>query len=478
MKKLSLMDAYFNSLQYDKNNIYKNSAIHTTLRSRYLDSTNDTLERNCKEIRHFSHNSFYHMTIPIAAIENLKICDETNHIYINNKTERKALKMNIDKKYQTAIINYVKGRIKDKFGYNIDLNLDHNRKTLKFLSWLKRYDKNFKNHIDISYCRGNERRYYLKRDIEMLLKIDARTYAYITAGKANLKNLTEYEIANGLGDPNTVKIYVFGKNATKVKYSIEKIAREGSRLSVENFSVSAGKKSDDPLIFRNFLKNRNENSVFLNNDLKEKIFNYIDNFFLNKNMYLDRQLKLKTGILLHGEPGTGKSTLAHVIATKYNCSLITINMTEFADININSLTSMIDADDNTYIILLEDIDCVIGNRETDDDTESKKNVNKLLQFLDSNSSPNNVIFIATTNHIEKLDSAICRDGRFDLTVKIDNFKIDTARKMCLSFGMKKDEIDTFLDKHVDSDRKINPSRLQNLLLQKLKPINKEENKNE
>lgn len=59
------------------------------------------------------------------------------------------------------------------------------------------------------------------------------------------------------------------------------------------------------------------------------------------------------------------------------------------------------------------------------------NIKQLLQFLDSSQSPNNVIFIATTNYIDRLDHALVRKGRFDLKIELDDFNKDTARKMLL-----------------------------------------------
>src|SRR5574344_505998 len=86
----------------------------------------------------------------------------------------------------------------------------------------------------------------------------------------------------------------------------------------------------------------------------------------------------------------------------------------------------------------------------------------LLQLLDSNSSPNNVIFIATTNHKEKLDEAILRDGRFDLKVEVGPVLEDAAVEMCKSFGLSDDKINKIL---TENTLPINQSKLQNLILQ-------------
>ena len=94
-------------------------------------------------------------------------------------------------------------------------------------------------------------------------------------------------------------------------------------------------------------------------------------------------------------------------------------MNSFKTLNVSMLTQSINADDKQYVILLEDIDTIFNSLDRTSeniDKEEKEIINKMLQFLDSNSSPNNVIFIATTNHIEKLDAAIVREGRFDCKI--------------------------------------------------------------
>ena len=156
-----------------------------------------------------------------------------------------------------------------------------------------------------------------------------------------------------------------------------------------------------------------------------------------------------------------------MLSTECNCDLVVIGMNNFTKLDTDYITSVLNADDDTYIVLLEDIDCVIGNRESDDDVENKKNVNKLLQFLDSTSSPSNVIFIATTNHIEKLDDAILRDGRFDLKVNISNINESTAAQMCKSFGITDSKKIKRLFKDNNENGKVNPAKLQNAIIKEI-----------
>ena len=120
---------------------------------------------------------------------------------------------------------------------------------------------------------------------------------------------------------------------------------------------------------------------------------------------------------------------------------------------------------------MEDIDTLFLNRE---DGESSKDdqaiINKLLQFLDSNTSPNDVIFIATTNHKERLDEALLREGRFDIKVEVKPLKDDEAREFCKSFYLddkQTEDIITNLHKEFPDKQLINQSTLQARILSKI-----------
>jgi ATP-dependent 26S proteasome regulatory subunit len=120
------------------------------------------------------------------------------------------------------------------------------------------------------------------------------------------------------------------------------------------------------------------------------------------------------------------------------------------------LTQSINTDNTQeYIVLLEDIDTLFLNREYEDtDKEARKVINKLLQFLDSNSSPNNVIFIATTNYVDRLDKALLRAGRFDIKVEVKALDYQGTVKFGESFGLSRSMIDSICMKHVEEGEDI------------------------
>ena len=366
-------------------------------------------------------------------------------------------------KFENVLIDYCIHKVKTTFSVKLSLTFDTDTYK-KFLCWLKKRDKLFSKHI----IRTPHKPYYILKDADIFVKAGEYTFARILTGES-IKRDTKEE-SNVDISAMRVNMYIFGKHARKISYEIENLTRGNDKLIY--FTVTGSSKNDEydygVNIYRDISIGRSKDSVFLNDDIKETILNHVNKFFANKNIYKKRNLTYKTGILLYGEPGTGKSTIANMIATEYHCDMVIIKMNQFANINIDLVTSAINADDKTYIVVLEDIDCVIGDRQSEkDDLENKKNVNKLLQFLDSTSSPSNVIFVATTNHIENLDEAILRDGRFDLKVNITNINKTAAVQMCKSFGIKNEETIKRLFNDNNTNGRINPAKLQNLILKEI-----------
>lgn len=193
---------------------------------------------------------------------------------------------------------------------------------------------------------------------------------------------------------------------------------------------------------------------------KDKIINFIDTWISQKAIYDKHQIVYKTGILLYGEPGTGKSTFCRAIASYLNYNIHVIDIQEFID-KPEELKERVTRITNNSVVLFEDIDCIIADRENENISDkSKFIIGTVLNILDGINSPNNVLFLATTNHIDKIDNAILRNGRFDLTVEISNIDRETAEEMCNAFEVKLD-----LDKYTYP---INPSFLQNEILSRKK----------
>lgn len=179
---------------------------------------------------------------------------------------------------------------------------------------------------------------------------------------------------------------------------------------------------------------------------------YLTRWSNSRNLFEKLGVNHQVGILLYGPPGTGKTSVAKAISLMLDRPLYTINASTFPTIvpDFSNLSG--------GIVLFEDIDYIFGNAE-----DAK--VNTLLQTLDGTGSCPDIIYIATTNSIEKLNEAMIRDGRFDLKIHMDNISsLAEAKKLCLSMTLSNEQADKLL---VDETLPINPAALQNKCVQEL-----------
>lgn len=233
---------------------------------------------------------------------------------------------------------------------------------------------------------------------------------------------------------------------------------------IQNLKKSLNVISDDELViypYNNadrYIKGvkRDLNTVILKD--KQKLISFINRWEQNKEFYIKNGLTHKTGVLLYGEPGTGKSSVGRAIASYLNYQIHSISLTAFK--NKAELLNRISMIPPKSVVLLEDIDCVIGSRKNDKINTNDDLLSIVLNVLDGVLSPNDVIFIATTNHIEKLDKAFIREGRFDFKLNMTNLDYSLAKQMCELYGCK----ETVLE---DELFPINPAYLQNKLLSKI-----------
>ena len=249
-----------------------------------------------------------------------------------------------------------------------------------------------------------------------------------------------------------ITLTIFGKNRIKVLNEIKESLNFVDINSIKSYSTT-DIYDNGKLISKRYL-----NQIFFKQ--KEELISKIDKWLDSENNYTSRGVIYKLGILLHGEPGCGKSSLAKIIASYCNFNLFYINLKGFRSYEqlIVKLTNI----PEKSVVLFEDIDCIIGNRENKENlinSEEKEILNVALNFLDGVISPNNCIIIATTNYVDRLDSAFTRSGRFDINIKLEKLDYDLAKQMCESFNVDIDELNI--------NTPINPSELQNKLIEYL-----------
>lgn len=172
-------------------------------------------------------------------------------------------------------------------------------------------------------------------------------------------------------------------------------------------------------------------SVVLEEGLKEAIINDVRAFVESRTWYLDRGIPYRRGYLLHGPPGTGKSSFIQALAGELDFDIAILNVSErgLTDDRLNHLLTKVP---QRTIVLLEDADAAFVNRrQIDEEGYSGATVtfSGLLNALDGVASAEERIIFLTTNHINRLDEALIRPGRIDMSIRLGYATADQMERL-------------------------------------------------
>lgn len=161
--------------------------------------------------------------------------------------------------------------------------------------------------------------------------------------------------------------------------------------------------------------------------LQLEVFDFVE----NSEKYNEYGIS-KRGIILHGRPGTGKTTLGNIICNKTDKTVIWITPEILSENNykaISSIKALYKLADflSPCIIILEDLDLFSQDRDKGGDIIS---LGALMNVLDGVNTISNSVTIGTTNRLKSIEGALRnRPGRFDRIVEISHLPQKLRRKM-------------------------------------------------
>ncbi|KAH9946163.1 P-loop containing nucleoside triphosphate hydrolase protein [Epithele typhae] len=180
-------------------------------------------------------------------------------------------------------------------------------------------------------------------------------------------------------------------------------------------------------------------SVVLSEGVAEKIEADVQAFLQRRQWYADRGIPYRRGYLLHGPPGSGKSSFIQALAGALNYDICVLNLSErgLAD---DKLIHLLANTPERSFVLIEDIDAAFNKRvqTSADGYQSSVTFSGFLNALDGVASGEERIIFMTTNHPEVLDPALIRPGRVDLSVLIDDASPKQVRSLFERFYGKDD----------------------------------------
>ncbi|MBA0552087.1 hypothetical protein Goshw_029218 [Gossypium schwendimanii] len=155
-------------------------------------------------------------------------------------------------------------------------------------------------------------------------------------------------------------------------------------------------------------------------------------------LYEDIGIKPPKGVILYGEPGTGKTLLAKAVANSTSATFLRVVGSELIQKYLGDGPKLVRelfrvADDlSPSIVFIDEIDAV-GTKRYDahsgGEREIQRTMLELLNQLDGFDSRGDVKVILATNRIESLDPALLRPGRIDRKIEFPLPDIKTRRRI-------------------------------------------------
>ncbi|KAL0946669.1 hypothetical protein HGRIS_012858 [Hohenbuehelia grisea] len=175
-------------------------------------------------------------------------------------------------------------------------------------------------------------------------------------------------------------------------------------------------------------------SVVLHPGVADKVEQDVTRFLERRQWYADRGIPYRRGYLLHGPPGSGKTSFIQALAGSLSYDICLLNLSErgLTDDKLNHLLS--NAPERSFI-LIEDVDAAFNKRvqTSEDGYQSSVTFSGFLNALDGVASGEERIIFMTTNHVERLDPALIRPGRVDLRQLVNDASPLQARTLFTRF---------------------------------------------
>jgi cell division protease FtsH len=186
----------------------------------------------------------------------------------------------------------------------------------------------------------------------------------------------------------------------------------------------------------------NFDNVAGNEEAKDSVQDVVD-FLKNPEKYSAYGARMPKGIILYGDPGTGKTLLAKAVAGEANVPFYAVSGSDFVQIYVGVGAGRIRSlfkkarSHGKAVIFIDEIDAIGKKRDNGGGGSDEKDqtLNALLTEMSGFNESEGIMIIAATNRLDMLDPALLRPGRFDRHIEVTLPDV-SAREKILKLHLK------------------------------------------
>ena len=215
----------------------------------------------------------------------------------------------------------------------------------------------------------------------------------------------------------------------------EELVQEADRVNPKKFTIWRWHTRHQYWHRSDSVTARSIESVVMPKAVREHLLGDLDEFLLRdtKQFYSEHGIPYRRSYLLHGAPGAGKTSTIQAVAGKYGRNVCYLSPGH-PDMDDESLKRAMEQVPAKSLIVLEDVDALFDEkRKKKSEDKSGITFSGLLNALDGVGSSSGQLFFLTTNHRERLDPALIRNGRVDVHVEFTEATDEQIRGLFAQF---------------------------------------------
>ncbi|KAK0188390.1 P-loop containing nucleoside triphosphate hydrolase protein [Armillaria mellea] len=274
-----------------------------------------------------------------------------------------------------------------------------------------------------------------KRKVAFMPSIDTTHTIYYRGHWLRITRTKRYP---DYGHGSSLKISVVARNNDILKKLVLEAKREYEKDAEHRVHIFLADTSYPCWRWNGARQKRPMSSIVLQPGVKDMLLADCKDFLCSEEWYAERGIPFRRGYLLHGVPGSGKTSLIHSLAGELGLDIYVVSLSS-KGMSDNTLTTLMGHVPSRCILLLEDLDAAFTRSVSRDSTStgapttttttastsdtnttnndgSTLSLSGLLNSLDGVAAAEGRLLFATTNHIERLDPALSRPGRMDVWV--------------------------------------------------------------